>query len=563
MKKYQRPIRKIPTVRAPLGLRTIPALLEASVERFKDSPAYIASSKGTLSILSFREAFERVTRLSRHLKELGFGKGDRIAILGENSPNWALSFFAVSWLGATTVPLDARANLDALRAFLDFSGASCLIYSHSFHDASEALQRNIPKLKLVLPMDEIEGIRTQYSSGTPMGDVKEDDIAEILFTSGSTGEPKGVMLSHGNIMSNVDDIYQILDVTTEDRAFSILPMHHAYESTAGMISPFASGMSVYYARSLKPREMLEDLRIAKPTIWLSTPLILEKLLKRINSEIDGARGIKGALFRHLPRKLLSKSIRKHLGLERIRLIVSGGAALSPAVSHGLEKLGLPIIQGYGLTETAPLVTVNPPSRPINESVGMVIPSTEVEIRDIDSDGNGEIVVRGPNVMKGYYENPKATSEVITKDGWLLTGDVGYFDEEGYLYITGRKKFVIVTPGGKNIYPEEIEEVLCRSPYVSEALVISQDGRTLQAIIYPDFNETKAKLSSIGLADDDELLWKLIEEEVRRANRSLEPYKRVHRFAIRREEFPKTTSQKIRRHLFSNLSISPMTRFLDG
>jgi long-chain acyl-CoA synthetase len=191
---------------------------------------------------------------------------------------------------------------------------------------------------------------------------------------------------------------------------------------------------------------------------------------------------------------------------------------------------------------------------------MVIPSTDVEIRDIDADGKGEIAVRGPNVMKGYLDNPNATREVITEDGWLLTGDVGYFDEEGYLYITGRRKFVIVTPGGKNVHPEEVEEALCRSPYIAEALVLSPDGRTLQAIIYPDYNETRAKLSG---SDEDESLWKLIEEEVRRANRSLEPYKRVRRFVIKREEFPKTTTQKIKRHLFSDFSIPPLTRFLSG
>jgi long-chain acyl-CoA synthetase len=558
--KYRRPTRKIPTVRAPIGLRTIPALLEASAERFKDSPAYIAPSKGRLSTLSFGEVLERVTRLSRHLKELGFQSEDRIAILGENSPQWALSFFAISWLGATAVPLDARASLDTLKVFLDFSRARCLFYSRSFNDAAKALKYNLPRLQLIFPMDDIEEILERYSSGVPMGDVKEDDVAEILFTSGATGEPKGVMLSHGNIMSNVDDIYQILDVSTEDRGFSILPMHHAYESTAGMISPLASGMGVYYARSLKPREMLEDLRAAKPTIWLSTPLILEKLLRRIKGEIDSARGIKGALLRHLPTKLLSKVIKKQLGLERIRLIVSGGAALSPTVARGLEEFGLPIIQGYGLTEAAPLVTVNPPARAIHESIGMVIPSTDVEIRDIDADGKGEIAVRGPNVMKGYLDNPNATREVITEDGWLLTGDVGYFDEEGYLYITGRRKFVIVTPGGKNVHPEEVEEALCRSPYIAEALVLSPDGRTLQAIIYPDYNETRAKLSG---SDEDESLWKLIEEEVRRANRSLEPYKRVRRFVIKREEFPKTTTQKIKRHLFSDFSIPPLTRFLSG
>jgi len=363
------------------------------------------------------------------------------------------------------------------------------------------------------------------------------------------------MLTHKNIISNVCDIYQIIDFTPEDRLFSILPIHHSYECTVGTITPFSNGASVFYARSLKPSEMLEDLRIAKPTYWLNVPLILEKLLIRINKQISEQKGVKKIVINLLPKKILGNQIKKQLGLEKIKYIVSGGAALPRWVSEGLSVYGFPIIQGYGLSEASPLVSVNPPSKPKNESVGMVIPSVDVRIVDIDSEGNGEIFVKGPNVMKGYYKNESATKEVLTIDGWLMTGDIGYFDEEGYLYITGRKKFVIVTKGGKNVFPEEIEEKLTKSIYIEEALVFSPDDENIQAIIYPNLEEVRIKLEKMGQEFNDNNVWNLIKYEVEKVNETLEAYKRIRHFAIRYEEFPKTTTRKIKRHLFRALKLS--------
>jgi long-chain acyl-CoA synthetase len=322
-----------------------------------------------------------------------------------------------------------------------------------------------------------------------------------------------------------------------------------------MLTLFYNGMSVFYARSLKPNEMIEDLKNARPTVWLNVPLILEKLFLRITRELSNQKGLKGLLIKVLPKKLIGNRIKERLGLDRIRFIVSGGAALPEWVSSGLEGLGFPIIQGYGLTEASPLITVNPLSKPKNESIGMVIPSDEVEIRDIDSEGNGEIVVKGPNIMKGYYKNENATEEALTPDGWLMTGDVGFFDEEGYLYITGRKKFVIVNKGGKNIFPEEIEEKLTKSTYIEEVLVFSPDDQNIQAIIYPTIDEVRGRLNRLGKDVDDENVWELIRLEVKHVNETLEPYKRIRHFAVKFEEFPKTTTRKIKRHLFRNINLT--------
>jgi long-chain acyl-CoA synthetase len=403
-------------------------------------------------------------------------------------------------------------------------------------------------------MENFDEICNKYSNAISIENVSADDVIEILFTSGTTGDPKGVILTHRNIMSNVDDVYRIIEFTKDDRAFSILPIHHCYECTMGLLTPLYNGMSVFYARSLKPNEMIEDLKTARPTIWLNTPLILEKLLLRINRELSNQKGIKGLITKFLSKKFIGNRVKQNLGLDRIRLIVSGGAALPVWVSRGLEELGFPILQGYGLSEASPLISVNPPSKPSNESIGMIIPSDEVEIRDIDSEGNGEIVARGPNIMKGYYGNENATKEVLTPDEWLMTGDVGYFNEEGYLYITGRKKFVIVTKGGKSVFPEEIEEKLTKSAYIEEALVFSPDDKTIQAVIYPNLDEVRDVLGSIGKELSDENIWELIRSDIKKANENLEAYKRISHFAIRFEEFPKTTTRKIKRYLFRTLDL---------
>ncbi len=307
--------------------------------------------------------------------------------------------------------------------------------------------------------------------------------------------------------------------------------------------------------------MLFDLKTAKPTIWLNAPLILEKLYKRIQKELENQKGIKKIITKVIPKKLIGKKIKKQLGLENIRLIVCGGAALPLWVSKGLSEFGFPILQGYGLSETSPLISANPPSKPKNESVGLIINSDEVVINDIDSDGNGEITVKGPNVMKGYYKNKEATAEILSNDGWLRTGDTGYFDKEGYLYITGRKKSVIVTKGGKNIHPEEIEEKLTESNIIEEALVFSPDDVRIQAILHPSFEEIG--LNSFHLTDEEkEDIWNLINKEIRNLNKKMESYKRISEFCLTLEELPKTTTRKIKRYMFKDVELSKNTKFID-
>jgi len=556
MKKYTKPIRKIPTFKESLPFQTMSEMIESTVNNNEDNLAFSTPREGNLYQLTYNQVLERIMKLARHLKDLGIGKGDHVAILGENRPEWGISFFAVSWIGSVAIPLDARASLQDHKFILDYSSAKAIILSGAFYKGLRSISEELRSLRHLVLMDQIEDIRNKYSKGIENENVDPDDLLEILFTSGTTGDPKGVMLSHGNIMSNVSDIYRIIEYNSSDIAFSILPIHHSYECTAGLITTFSSGMSVFYARGLKPRELLEDLKAAKPTIWLNAPLLLEKLYLRIEKELSNQKGLKGIIAKTLPKSMLGKKIKQNLGLERSRLIVSGGAALPSWVANGFKKYGIQVIQGYGLSEASPLISVNPPGNPKPDSIGMIIPSDEVEIRDIDSEGNGEIVARGPNIMKGYYKNQSATDETLTSDGWLLTGDIGYFDEDGYLYITGRKKFVIVTKGGKNVFPEEIEEKLTKSIYIEEALVFSPNDVDIHALIYPNMGEINEKFFNKGHQVSTQNIWEFIKQEVRNTNRSLESYKKIREFAIRQEEFPKTTTRKIKRFLFKDFVLNP-------
>jgi long-chain acyl-CoA synthetase len=559
MSKYTKPKHKIPAFKESPPIQTISEMIEFTVNQNAENIAFLTPRDGDLYQLTYYQVLDRIKKLARHLRDLGIGKRDHVAIIGENRPEWGISFFAVSWIGAVAIPLDARASLSDYKFIMDFSSTKALILSGSFYKGIKSISEELKSLKHLILMDQMDDITNKYSMGIEKKDIGPDDLLEILFTSGTTGDPKGVMLSHGNIMSNVSDISKVIEYGPTDRAFSILPIHHCYECTAGLISPFSSGMSIFYARGLKPRELLEDLKAAKPTIWLNTPLLLEKLYLKIEKELSSQKGFKKLITKALPNSLIGKKIKQNLGLERSRLIVSGGAALPAWISDGFKKYGIDVIQGYGLSEASPLISVNPPGKSKSGSIGMIIPSVEVEIRDIDSEGNGEIVARGPNIMKGYYNNQASSDEILTSDGWLLTGDIGYFDKDGYLYITGRKKFVIVTKGGKNVFPEEIEEKLTKSVYIEEALVFSPNDVDIQALIYPNMDEVINKLESLGNQLSDENIRELIKAEVRNANRTLQSYKKIRDFAIRKEEFPKTTTRKIKRFLFKDLEINTETK----
>ena len=548
MKKFTRAAKRLPSMRKGKGIATIQRMLETKSSVHGGRTAYRAR-RNDLSIrsVSFGEVFELSRRLAARLGSLGLRKGDHVAVVGENSPEWAISYFAVLWAGATVVPLDSRATERSLKRVLELSDSRFLIASPGFR---ETLGRE-KGIEAAVPMEEAAESPGRAEGRAAANTVGPGHAADIVFTSGTTGDPKGVVLSHRNIMSSVESMYGAFPIERTDTAFSILPIHHVYERICGILLSFYCGQTVFFSRSLKPGEMLADLRAANPTVWLNTPLVLEKLLRRIEQTRE-----KSFLARCLPAKLFGKMARRRLGLSRLRFIVSGGAALSENVREGLEKYGFPLIQGYGMSETSAVVTANPFSEPRNSSCGMIIEGGEVEIRNVDVEGNGEICVRGPNVMEGYYKDREATGEILSADGWLRTGDLGYFDRDGYLYVTGRKKSVIVTKGGKNISPEEIEEKLAALEEIEEAVVFSPDDMRIQAIVFPSSRGPGGH----NVPGDGEI-WEVLHREIRRLNRTLEPHKRISRFAVATGELPKTTTRKVKRYLFTGTDIGRAEKFV--
>jgi long-chain acyl-CoA synthetase len=370
------------------------------------------------------------------------------------------------------------------------------------------------------------------------------------------------MLSHFNIMSNMKSVERFIEINETDSLCSIIPMHHTFEGTAGFLFPLFRGATIYYPPSLKPTDILATMKEAKVTCLIAVPLLFEKFVGAVYRKVGSGPVATKVMFKAISglgsalpflRKPLFKRVRKEMGLGNLKIAAAGGAALTEKVAKALELLAIPIVQGYGLTETSPVLSVSPLEKPKVKSVGLPIPDVEIKIVDKDENGIGEIVTRGPNVMLGYYKNEKATKEVL-KDGWLHTGDLGYLDDEGYVYITGRKKSMIVTQTGKNIQPEEIETKLIKSEWIKEVLVIpriDQETKKEQicALIFPDYERLEQHSQEKGVTLSEADIESMYKDIVHEVNEVLPAYKKVTTFEIRDEEFPKTTTQKIKRHLF--------------
>ena len=395
-------------------------------------------------------------------------------------------------------------------------------------------------------------------------EIYADEMSVLLFTSGTTGIAKGVMLSHRNICEDLMSAPTILNVNTWDIFFSVLPVHHTYECTCGFLMPLYKGASIAYCEGLK--YIVKNLAEVQPTMILAVPLIFESLYNNIMKSVR-KQGKEGLVRKVLAlnkvtkkvgldlNKLLLKDILKVFG-GRMRVLISGGAAIDPAILQFFNDLGFISVQGYGLTECAPMAALNPDRHKYmrNSSVGHLLPGMEVKIEDKNEDGIGEICVKGPNVMLGYYNMPEETAKVI-KDGWFHTGDLGYVDDEEFIYITGRKKNVIITANGKNVFPEELEYYLGRSTMVSESMVWAQEDESGQdtvivATIKPDMEEVEAAIGKDAAGDADQVE-KLLWTEVDKINENLPFFKKIKKITVRREEFEKTTGKKIKRFVESN------------
>lgn len=545
---------------------TLRCLAETSFKKFGP---HIAMSFVDEPPLTYNDVQRMVIATAHGLKKRGVKQGDRVAILGENSPRWGIAYLAITTMGAVVVPILPDFHKSEVHHIIRNSGAKVLFVANKLVHKVE--EKRLGDMKLLVGIDpierrdlphKVESMSTLMEDGAkeavlPPAKIQENDLAEILYTSGTTGHSKGVMLSHKNITYNVLQGLRAVAIGPEDTLLSILPMSHSYECTMGFLAPFCAGAKIYYIKGLPTAQtLLPALEQVRPTIVLSVPLIMEKIYKKkVLSEIGEKFLIKDLYklgpMRKALNKVAGKRLYKAFGAD-LRFICFGGAALNADVESFLQQAGFPYISGYGLTEAAPLLTVNPEGQVRFQSCGKAVESVELKIVDPDPQtGIGEIYARGPNVMLGYYKNPEATKQTLLEGGWLVTGDRGYLDEDGYLYIKGRSKNVIVGPSGENIYPEQIEAKLAESNYVLESLVYERNGR-LMARVHLDYDLLDQEFGLHKM--DGEQASRKVEEVLqhirKEVNEKVSTFSRIHEVIEQREPFEMTPTKKIKRYLYT-------------
>lgn len=556
-------------------IETLRDLIRRGAAEYKEKPAFLVKMEkgGKYYEIPYNKVQRDMDALGTKLIDLGLA-GEKIAIIGENSYEWILSYFAIVNGVGTAVPLDKELSREEITNLVKTAGCKGILYSSSYEKKIGDLDLPI-KLKFELyrnedvPFDEAdmtsllyEGRKLLFRGDRRYVDVEIDpqEVKVMLFTSGTTGTPKAVMLSHRNLVSNIMNISKIVQIRPDDRTLSILPIHHTFESTVDIMTVLYQGGSIAFFEGLKyvTKNMVE----ARASILVGVPLIFESIYAKLWKQAEKSgktKALKAAvvLNRSLrkagidKRQKLFRAIYDNFG-GRLRLIITGAAGIDPRVLRGFHDLGLEVAQGYGLTETAPIIAGTPDGEEKYRktgSVGKVIPQGEVRIAEPDEEGIGEILYKGPNVMLGYYNMPEQTADVLDEDGWFHTGDLGFMDPAGWLYITGRKKNVIVTKTGKNIYPEELEQMVNKLPFVTECMVYGLEGMetgdgTIVAVqARPDYEAIK---ESFSREMDKEDIYELIKKEIAELNQKIPNYKRIRHIVIRDEEFVKTTTHKIKR-----------------
>lgn len=576
----------IQILRPARGINTTKEQVIEVMSQFSSRPALsMRTEAGELVEYTYGQLRDHIIELSTYLIEkLGVKKGERVALISESRVEWPVVWYAVTSCGAIVVPVDVFMNANEMIFPLTDSGAKIAFVSATQLEKLEEVKDSLKNIKRIIVLDRVQDLEEKgylffydvLQAGRELiekGDkkffkrkVSPDDVASLIYTSGTTGVSKGVMLTHKNIMSDAEAMYQCVPIGPEDRVVSVLPLHHSYECTAGLVTLLHFGASVRYARTLRSDLLLAVMREVRPTVMLVVPLLLEKLASGVWKALRKRGILVYLLFRFfyflgvLSKKLFGRNIfsflfspiRKQMGIDHLRFFISGGGPLAKEVIDDFDIMGVLVLQGYGLTEASPVVSLNTPWQNKPGSVGLPIPGVEAKIRDPDDEGVGELLIRGPIVMKGYYKNPKATKEAL-RDGWLYTGDLAMIDEEGFIWIKGRLKNIIVTRGGKNVYPEELELLLVQSPYIMEALVIGERDETgteyPYAIIVPDLEALEEHARTFHITLNDETMRKIIASEIKKHTHHVASYKRIKDFEIRLEELPKTSTKKIKRYLF--------------
>lgn len=552
---------------------SLPQMLEVSAALYGEYPCFtdfeVKDGAAVKRTMTYNEVLSRVKRLSAWMTEKGIQKGERVAVTGKNSPEWAIVYLATLDAGAVIVPIDHGLHIEEMKNLIRVSNPRLLFSDEDKYEDFKGIVLKSFELYSLSPKypDTFAGNQKAVKDVAPSSAAQSADMAAILFTSGTTGEPKGVVLTHENLVSDCFIAQMNFHHGHPDVFYALLPIHHAYTMQAALINPLSQGDEIVFGKSMAVTRLMQELRDGKITVMLGVPLLYNKLLAGIkkgirekgaavNAIISILMAISYAVRKITGRnigKVLFKALLKKANISTLRVAICGGGPLSPKVFKAYNALGIDFIQGYGLTETSPIIALNPLEHFKIQSVGKdFYPYEEIKILDPDEKGIGEIAVKGPMVMKGYYNMEDETAKMFTEDGFLKTGDVGYMDKEHYIMLCGRAKNIIVTAGGKNVFPEEIEDAfqLCTDVqqvtvkgYLSDKDALSEE---VEALIYPS-DEVYERLAIDRAANyNDSAVQQAIQHHVDDINRNLQPYSRITRLTILEAPLEMTTTMKVKR-----------------
>ncbi|HON12927.1 MAG TPA: AMP-binding protein [Treponema sp.] len=542
---------------------TLPEMFRITTKRYGDRPCFTIYEGDERISLTYNEALKKIEAVSRWLYAQGIRKGDKVAVTGKNSPEWAVAYLGILFAGATVVPIDYQLKQEEIELLIKTADVNILFVDEEKHGR---FVEQPGQLKTIISLKK--GVGTYiYDLDGPEANIEqaaETDLAAILFTSGTTGNPKGVMLTHKNLVSDCYIAQSNLNIYHTDVFYALLPIHHSYTMLAVFIEALSVGAEIVFGKRIVTKAILKDLKEAQVTMFLGVPMLFNAVLNGIMKGIKAKGPIIYGLIRMLmsisgfikkvfkvnPGKKMFHSILDKASLSSIRICISGGGPLAPSIFKQYNQLGIDFVQGYGLTETSPIIALNPVDHYKETSVGKVLPQTDLRILNPNEQGIGEIIVKGPMVMQGYYKMPEETRETFTEDGYLKTGDLGYLDSEHYLYLTGRAKNMIVTEGGKNVYPEEIENEFQLYSEIEQILVrgflIDPKMKTegIEALVYPNQEAFK---DSVGALRPKEEIKQRIEAIIAEVNQRLKPYQKIERVTVLDEPMEMTTTKKIKRN----------------
>ena len=563
-----------------MGYQSLGKMFREICQKYPERTGFMYKDGGQYQSITFAEANQQVVQIAAALLSLGTEKSDKVLLLSENRTEWAFSDYAILSLGAITVPIYPTLLASHIEFIINNSDGKTIIVSQD-NQLKKILEirEKLPKLQNIILMegDAPQGVQSwakiletgnEYLNthrnflDESLAKINREDLASIIYTSGTTGIPKGVMLTHGNFLSNIEGGLSVLQVSEEDTFLSFLPLSHVFERMAGHFLATHSGATIAYAENVET--VADNLQEVHPTIMTSVPRFFEKVYARVLDSLEEGSALKKKIFlwaievgkkanvykqkgltlkgflkiKHgIANKLVYSKLRERVG-GKIRFFVSGGAPLSREINEFFNAAGLLLLEGYGLTESSPVITVNRENNFKFGTPGLPIPNVEVAIAE-----DGEILTRGPHVMMGYYKNEEETKEALDDEGWLHTGDIGYLDKDGFLYITDRKKNIIVTSGGKNVAPQAIENLLITSKYIEQAIVLGDKRKFCSAFIVPAFDNLKAyaQKNNLKFSDEQELITlpeikDLYRKEIDRLSVDLASYETIKKFHLLKEPF---------------------------